>query len=90
VEHSRCECACAAAMPDGPAGVAARLTDREREVLRRIVDGESTKEIARGLVIARSTARTHAQNVLVKLGVHSRLQAAAIVARGGAVGLLSP
>jgi two-component system, NarL family, nitrate/nitrite response regulator NarL len=65
------------------------LTRREREVLRRIVEGESTREIARGLTIAPSTVRAHVQNVLVKLGAHSRLQAAAIVARVGATGLLA-
>ena len=56
------------------------LTEREREVLRRITDGQSTRQIARGLDITPSTARTHAQNVLVKLGVRSRVQAAAAVA----------
>jgi DNA-binding NarL/FixJ family response regulator len=65
------------------------LTGREREVLRRIVDGESTGEIARGLAIAQSTVRAHVQNVLVKLGARSRVQAAAIVSRVGAVGLLA-
>jgi two-component system, NarL family, nitrate/nitrite response regulator NarL len=65
-----------------------RLTGREREVLRRIVDGESTAQIASGLDIAASTARSHVQNVLVKLGVRSRLQAAALVSGAveGAVG----
>jgi two-component system nitrate/nitrite response regulator NarL len=59
------------------------LTRREREVLRRIAEGESTKEIARAMQVSLSTARTHAQNVLTKLGVRSRLQAAAVVAREG-------
>jgi two-component system nitrate/nitrite response regulator NarL len=59
------------------------LTHRERQVLRRIVEGESTKQIARSLNMAQSTARTHAQNVLVKLGAHSRLEVAAIVAGAG-------
>jgi two-component system nitrate/nitrite response regulator NarL len=57
------------------------LTPREGEALRRIVDGQSTKEIARAMSISPSTARTHVQNVLTKLGVRSRLQAAAVVAR---------
>jgi DNA-binding NarL/FixJ family response regulator len=59
------------------------LTRREREALRRITEGESTKEIARGMQVSLSTARTHVQNVLTKLGVNSRLQAAALVAREG-------
>ncbi|MGN6574424.1 MAG: response regulator [Nocardioides sp.] len=56
------------------------LTQREREVLRRIVTGQSTEEMAREMSVTRSTARTHVQNVLQKLGVHSRLQAVAAVA----------
>jgi DNA-binding NarL/FixJ family response regulator len=55
------------------------LTEREREVLARIVAGESTDQMARAMEVARSTARTHVQNVLQKLGVHSRLQAATSV-----------
>ena len=59
------------------------LTCREREALRRIAAGDSTKEIARAMHVSESTARTHVQNVLTKLGVRSRLQAAALVAREG-------
>lgn len=54
-----------------------RLTVREREVLGRIAEGQSTRQIARDLAIASSTARTHANNVLVKLGARSRAQAVA-------------
>lgn len=56
---------------------AARLTLRERQVLHRIADGQSTNQIAKDLAIASSTARTHANNVLVKLGARSRLEAVA-------------
>lgn len=59
------------------------LTDREREVLQRILEGESTEAMAESMGVARSTARTHVQNVLQKLGVHSRLQAAARVVDAG-------
>jgi two-component system nitrate/nitrite response regulator NarL len=55
------------------------LTPREREVLARIVAGETTDQMAKAMGVARSTARTHVQSVLQKLGVHSRLQAATIV-----------
>jgi two-component system nitrate/nitrite response regulator NarL len=58
------------------------LTAREEEVLRRIVAGESTKQMAQSMRIAASTVRTYAQNVLTKLGAHSRLEASAIAARG--------
>lgn len=58
---------------------AVSLTAREREVLQRLVQGESNRQIARALAIAPSTARTHTQNVLMKLGVRSRVQAASLV-----------
>jgi two-component system, NarL family, nitrate/nitrite response regulator NarL len=62
------------------------LTVREQEVLMLMTDGQATKEIAKALAITLHTARTHVQSVLVKLGVHSRLQACAIVARSGVLG----
>ena len=55
------------------------LTGREREVLARIGAGQTTDEMATAMGVARSTARTHVQSVLQKLGVHSRLQAATIM-----------
>jgi ATP/maltotriose-dependent transcriptional regulator MalT len=54
----------------------ASLTTRETEVLRLIAAGYSNREIADHLVIAESTAKVHVRNVLRKLGVRSRLQAA--------------
>ena len=54
-----------------------RLTPREREVLQRLVTGERTQTIAAGMGVSYSTARTHVQNLLHKLGVHSRLEAVA-------------
>ncbi|MGH8938641.1 MAG: LuxR C-terminal-related transcriptional regulator, partial [Actinomycetes bacterium] len=59
------------------------LTARELEVLHRLVDGESTEGIARAIGITANTARTHVQNILIKLGAHSRLQAAAMVVNAG-------
>lgn len=59
------------------------LTPREVEVLVRVAEGEDTRVIAAGMRIAPSTARTHVQRVLVKLGVGSRLEAAALAARTG-------
>ena len=67
--------------PDDIQWLLAFLTRREREVLRRIALGQSTVEMAKSMGISRSTARTHVQNVLQKLGVHSRLQAVAAVSR---------
>jgi DNA-binding NarL/FixJ family response regulator len=60
-----------------------RLTRREREVLHLLVDGAGTEAIATALVISPQTARTHIQHILSKLGVHSRLEAAALVNEGG-------
>lgn len=68
---------------DDPLWPLSFLTDREWQVLRCVVDGQSTDEIAATLRVRRSTARTHVQNVLTKLGVHSRLQAAALIATHG-------
>lgn len=60
-----------------------RLTRREREVLRLLAHGADNDGIAQSLVISPQTARTHVQNVLGKLEVHSRLEAAAFVTRSG-------
>lgn len=59
------------------------LTPREREVLRRIVVGQSTRQMASEMNIAISTLRTYVKNLLSKLGTHSRLQAAAMASREG-------
>jgi DNA-binding NarL/FixJ family response regulator len=61
----------------------ARLTTREREVLTLLAQGGDNDSIAQALVISPQTARTHIQNVLVKLGVHSRLEAAALAIQNG-------
>jgi two-component system, NarL family, nitrate/nitrite response regulator NarL len=57
------------------------LTPREEEVLRRLVGGQSTGQMASEMHIAISTLRTYVKNVLIKLGAHSRLQAAALATR---------
>jgi DNA-binding NarL/FixJ family response regulator len=56
----------------------ARLTRREREVLELLSDGLAPPAAAEVLSISTETVRTHIQNSLTKLGVHSRLEAAAI------------
>ncbi|MFE3452022.1 response regulator [Nonomuraea sp. NPDC059194] len=59
------------------------LTEREREVLRLIAAGRSNKEIARDLAVAEKTVKTHVSNVLMKLGVQDRTQAALYAVRHG-------
>jgi len=54
------------------------LTPRETEVLRRIVAGQSTRQMADEMDIAISTVRGYVKGILIKLGAHSRLQAAGI------------
>ena len=61
------------------------LTPREAEVLKLIVQGQGTGDIADELHIAKSTARSHIQSVLVKTGVHNRLQLATLAVREGLV-----
>jgi len=57
----------------------ARLTRREREVLSLLACGADHGTIAETLVISPQTARTHVQNILGKLGLHSMLEAVAFV-----------
>jgi len=52
------------------------LTEREKEVLRLLAQGASNKEIAQALVIAENTVKTHLRNILHKLHLHNRVQAA--------------
>ncbi|GAA4562093.1 response regulator [Planotetraspora kaengkrachanensis] len=59
------------------------LTERELEVLRLIAAGCSNREIARHLVVAEKTVKTHVSNVLMKLGVQDRTQAALYAVRHG-------
>ncbi len=53
----------------------ARLTPREKEVVKLMARGAGTKEVAMRLHIRWATARNHIQHILTKLGVHTRLEA---------------
>jgi DNA-binding NarL/FixJ family response regulator len=68
-------------VPDNPEP----LTGRENDVLRLIAEGMSNKEIAQALGIGEKTVKTHVSNILGKLGVLSRTQAALYAVREGLV-----
>lgn len=61
--------------PDEKAGFQ-ELTPREKDVLREITNGRGNKEIADALFITEKTVKTHVSNILSKLGLHDRTQAA--------------
>lgn len=67
------------------AALEASLSPREREILTLLVHGMVSRDIARRLSIAPNTLRSHVQNILTKLGVHSRLEAAALAVEYGLV-----
>ena len=76
----------------GPRPVPARDTDRlgelsprEKEILARIADGQSTRQMSSAMNITVDTVRTYVKNVLTKLGAHSRLQLAALASRNGLI-----
>ncbi|MEU7553280.1 response regulator transcription factor [Streptomyces sp. NPDC044571] len=62
---------------------AGSLTDREQEVLSLIADGRSNREIARALVLSEKTVKTHVSNILMKLDLADRTQAALWAVRHG-------
>ena len=68
---------------DGAGIDAFGLTPREREVLQLVADGRSNPQIAAELFISRKTASVHVSNILGKLGVASRGEAAAVAHRLG-------
>jgi DNA-binding NarL/FixJ family response regulator len=74
-------------MPPGPPP---QLTDRETEILALIGEGRSNQEIADQLVISERTVRTHVSNILGKLGLASRTQAALFAVRAGLIAAPDP
>jgi DNA-binding NarL/FixJ family response regulator len=62
------------------------LSERETDVLKLLAKGHSNKEIAMSLTLSEKTVKTHVSNILGKLGVPSRTQAALFAVRTGLVG----
>jgi len=62
------------------------LTSREKEVLRRIMAGQSTTQMTREMGVAASTLRTYVKSMLTKLGAHTRLEAAVLATRENLLG----
>jgi two-component system nitrate/nitrite response regulator NarL len=60
-----------------------QLTDRELEILSLLSAGRRPEEMAATLAISPHTVRTHIQNMMLKLGVHSRLEAVSFARRSG-------
>jgi DNA-binding NarL/FixJ family response regulator len=72
-----------AAMKNDGENLLHRLTDREVEVLRLVVNGASNKEIADELVITEGTVKSHVSNILDRLEARDRTQAAVIAVKHG-------
>ncbi|MCE7082260.1 response regulator transcription factor [Streptomyces sp. ST2-7A] len=68
---------------DGRSGRSGTLTEREREVLALIARGRANREIARALVLSEKTVKTHVSNILMKLELADRTQAALWAVRNG-------
>ncbi len=75
------------ASPSGQGPNTDSLTEREIEVLRLVAQGQSNREIADGLTISEATVRTHVSNILSKLNLCSRTQAALYALREGLASL---
>ncbi len=71
--------------PPAPAGNFAHLSQRELEVLKLMVDGYSNPEIASRLYLSANTVKTHVRNIMNKLSVDDRVQAAVVALRSGLV-----
>ena len=67
------------------ATILAELSDRELEVLRLIANGKDNAEIARELFISPKTVKNHISNILMKLQIENRIQAAVYAVRSGIV-----
>lgn len=77
------EAATRLARTDGTAAAAARLTEREAQVLHALAAGKSNAEIAEAMYISLETVESHIKSVLGRLGVRDRTQAVVWAYRSG-------
>jgi DNA-binding NarL/FixJ family response regulator len=70
---------------DAAATIRAELSDREIEVLKLIANGNDNAQIARELFISPKTVKNHISNILMKLQIDNRIQAAVYAVRSGIV-----
>ncbi|PDV87088.1 DNA-binding response regulator [Rhizobium sp. H4] len=75
----------AATKPQTSTSALKTLTVREREVLTKVAEGLTNKEIGRALKISPGTAKIHVERIIGKLGAGDRTQAAVMAVRGGLV-----
>ncbi|OWV72862.1 LuxR family transcriptional regulator [Rhizobium sp. R339] len=75
----------AATRPQTNASALETLTVREREVLTKVAEGLTNKEIGRALKISPGTVKIHVERIIAKLGAGDRTQAAVMAVRGGLV-----
>jgi PAS domain S-box-containing protein len=69
-----------------PGGADSRLTAREREVVRLVALGSTTRQVASDLSLSPDTIRSHVRNAMAKTGAHTRAQLVALVLADGVVG----
>jgi DNA-binding NarL/FixJ family response regulator len=75
----------ASASPDAAETIRAELSDREIEVLKLIANGKDNAQIAADLHISPKTVKNHISNILMKLQIENRIQAAVYAVRSGIV-----
>jgi DNA-binding CsgD family transcriptional regulator len=66
-------------------GASSKLTDREREVVRLVALGSTTRQIAADLHLSPDTIRSHVRNSMAKIGAHTRAQLVALVLADGLI-----
>ena len=72
-------------LPGGPETIRSELSDREVEVLKLIANGKDNSQIAEALFISPKTVKNHISNILMKLQIENRIQAAVYAVRSGLV-----